>query len=354
MKKKLVLRHEQAAHYLETQWHAVLPGARFAPLRELCAASGVKRSIMETELARMAQAGKIRIVPRGGIYKTRQTDGGRKVWLFASLSQLAAVSGFGRELLDTLREEARRHGYEFAPVEFNFELLLEWTDFMKRHQVKELFLWCNAHEWFSRIAARTASHVIEILPRYTPRDCFAVIDSPEMSRIQLEYLFQLGHRRVGCIHNAEPPPESSPVQHARLADYYRIMAEHGLPVYPEWVFSGYCGDESFRDRFQRMTTGKHPVSAVVTAGGFLERLCRTAREQLVEPGRDLSIMSSDAIAGVTEEEITTVTNSPGEIARTAWRLLEASRNGELPRVERSRLRIHIGRSVVRVAGSGQG
>lgn len=345
-------QHRCAAAFLEERLNVTAPGGRLPALRELCLASGTKRDVMRGELELLECRGRVKIVPRRGIFRSRGRNNTvqSEVWLFYDgRGTMGGSHGFVYEIFHTFELQTAADGVALKVARLTPEMLLRWPEFLRRNHVERLLLYGATHDWFREIASRYCEHVVEVLPRHTVSSGFAVVDSPEMSLIQLEYLFRLGHRRIGYIHNAELPRETSPVQHERLAAYYRIMAEHGLPVHPEWVFSGYCPPGVFGNRFHRMTGGAHPVSAVIVSGGFLPELYRTARAQLCEPGRDLGVMGCDEITDILTPEPTTVTNSPGDIARAAWRLLDDSVRGERPRIERSELRIHTGNTVGRIS-----
>jgi DNA-binding LacI/PurR family transcriptional regulator len=200
-----------------------------------------------------------------------------------------------------------------------------------------------SHPWFMDLIQQECRHCISLLPCYTVSDGFALIDSPEMSAIQLEHLFNLGYRKIGYIHNVDKPVEKSFVQQSRLLEYYRIMAEHGLEVKPEWVFSGYCSPDIFADRMNLLM--KNGAEAVIVAGSFIRVLYETLQNQLYTPGRDLGIFCCDEINGLPEPAPTTVTNSPKAIIQSAWQLLQDSLNGAAPRIEHSRLRIMTGKTL---------
>ncbi len=342
MKNTLSIRRQQLHDRLEELLNSTLPGKRLPGMRALSEIVGARRTMLESELAALADRGSIRIEPRRGIFKARRPEK-PAVWLFYEGAFLNTGSGFGFELLDELRGLAAAAGRRLATVQSTPERLPRWPEFFRAHHIEEAFLHGFSHEWFRQLAARACPRTVEILPRHTARRGFAVVDSPEMSVIQLDYLLKLQYRAIGYIHNAEQPREYSIVQHERLHSFYKVMAEHGLPVRREWVFSGYCAPKIFANRVDRMLNTK--VEAVIVAGAFIPELYRVLRDRLCEPGRDLGIFSCDEIATPPDPEPAAVTNSPREIARTAWRLLEAARRGEPPCIEYSKLRIIIGNSL---------
>lgn len=345
MENRLILRHRLARQRLTELVDMTPPGKRLPGIRRLSEVAGAKRVVIERELQALAGSGRIRIEPRRGIFKTEQKDPAAVWLLHEGENLLRATGGFDFELFDELQKLAAQSGHRLACAQSTAEQLLQWPEFFRRHHIDSVFLHGFSHEWFRQIVANLCPHVVELLPRHTPAQGFAIADSPDMSAIQLDYLFRLNYRAVGYIHNAEQPREYTIVQHERLNAFYRIMAEHGLRVQPEWVFSGYCTQDIFAARLNKMlNTG---VEAVIVAGTFLRKLYQILRANNCEPGRDLGVFCCDDIAASSDPRPATITNSPREIASAAWNLMEAAWRGDPPRIAYTRLRIITGNSLRR-------
>lgn len=318
-----------------------LPG-----IRDLCLALGVKRDILSGELARLRSEGLIYTLPRRGNFKRKVRRSRQTVWLLGDGPRLPQTGNdFVSVLLQTIDNEAANCGWKLKFAQLDWAHLRQLPDFFRQNKIKNLFIWSSRFDLAAHIIRSCCSNVVEVLPRRSISGGFAVIDSPKLSRIQLEYLFKLGHRRIGYIHNVVEPYDHSPAQFQRLFEYYRLMAEAGLKVAPEWVFSGYCTDEVFANRLRAMMNSNGGVTAVIAAGSFLKKLYQTARDQLFAPGEDLSIIGCDELPRESEINFTSVTNSPVEIGKLAWQLMQEAQAGAPPRIVESPLQIHIGNTV---------
>ena len=78
---------------------------------------------------------------------------------------------------------------------------------------------------------------MELLPQHAEEVTTELRDSYNMTQIQLEYLFNLGYQRIGYIHFGGNDLVRYPIHILRVLDYYKMMAEKGYKVNPNWVFN---------------------------------------------------------------------------------------------------------------------
>ena len=348
MENRLILRHRLARLRLTELVDAAPPGKRLPGIRHLSEVAGAKRVVIERELKLLAESGRIRIEPRRGIFKTEQKDPAAVWLLYESENFLRATSGFDFELFDELQKIAALSGLRLACAQSTAEQLLQWPEFFRRHHIDSVFLHGFSHEWFRQTVANLCPHVVELLPRHTTMQGFAVVDSPDMSAIQLDYLFRLNYRAIGYIHNAEQPREYTIVQHERLNSFYRIMAEHGLRVRPEWVFSGYDNRHTFQENCGKMMHCRRPPGAVVISGSFVVQMYEYAKQEDIRIGRDLSLISCDVLPRKMNPQLTSITNSPEEIAVQGWQLMRDSMDGMPGYTLRAEKKIMTGASFRRI------
>ena len=136
-----------------------------------------------------------------------------------------------------------------------------------------------------------------------------------------------------------------PVQVHRLMDYYRIMAENGLRVGPDWVF--HCPDpfENLESGLERIMASSPKPEVLIVPGIFLSRLYAFCRRHRIRIGKDLAVFSQDEIDEELSPEPTTITNNPVEIAETFWKMFQAAERGEKVESTYTKLFIRTGQTV---------
>jgi LacI family repressor for deo operon, udp, cdd, tsx, nupC, and nupG len=145
-------------------------------------------------------------------------------------------------------------------------------------------------------------------------------DNIDGARQAMEYLIDLGHRRIGFITG----PQNVQVSLMREEGYRRSLKKYDIPHDPELVFRGdYLFESGYKsfDHFFRLSS---PPSAIfssndIMALGFLKR----AKEKNVSIPRDVSIVGFDNIelSSLISPPLTTVHHPIVEMGSTGVRLL---------------------------------
>lgn len=119
-----------------------------------------------------------------------------------------------------------------------------------------------------------------------------LIDAEEVVRKQLEHLWELGHRRIAYLHMLDEK-----VYHRdhvlRREAFYKLMAERGLPVQPNWVVCGHYQEEPFRKNFRQLFETSPRPTAVILADPNLPWAYRVLREMGLQVGKDVSLVGTD-------------------------------------------------------------
>jgi LacI family transcriptional regulator len=133
------------------------------------------------------------------------------------------------------------------------------------------------------------------------------------------HLVELGHKRIAFACGLG----DSESKRNRLKGIRKTLAEHGLEITEDLAFHASRGEAS-RNVDALLNIKRNRPTAVIcfndiVALGVLDALHRHG----LVPGRDLSVVGIDDIAEASENvpPLTTVSNRPAEIARTATRLL---------------------------------
>lgn len=334
--------HQIARRFLQNQLDLLSVGEPLPGVRTLCDKSQINFHILNVELQELIKIGQIKSVPRKGLYKSKD-DSSKIIWLFHEQEIQTILKGFTYEVHEELRLLCEQSGYTLKHCLVTPSFIPKYKSFCQKHHVKIAFCKGFTHPWFTKLIASECKHCISLLPHYVVNEGFALIDSPQMSKVQLEHLLNLGYRKIGYIHNVDTQIEKTFVQQNRLSEFYKIMAEHGLIVKDKWVFSGYCTPRVFADRLNLLINSG--AEAVIVPGTFVNLLYDTLKKQLFVPGKDLGVFCCDELTDFPDPIPATVTNSPKAIVRSAWQLLQESINGLPPRIEQSQLKIITGKTL---------
>ncbi len=345
-------KHLQAERFLRGVLNPLSPGERMPSLSALIRLSGLKRTVLESELRRLAQEKQIRILPKSGIYRRRHGKKEETVFVLAGRTALQKADGFMQNLLTALENIGKRHGMKTDYLAVSDPLLEQFPRIARELGIRHCFFLSALEMSMSRLVMRHCPHTVLILPRHPPCGGFAVLDSLGMSMEQLEYAIRLGHERIAYVHNLLPDEENNvyfmPNQTNRLLDYYRTMTAHGLPVEPEWVFSGYDNRHTFQENCGKMMHCRRPPGAVVISGSFVVQMYEYAKQEDIRIGRDLSLISCDVLSRKMNPQLTSITNSPEEIAVQGWQLMRDSMDGMPGYTLRAEKKIMTGASFRRI------
>ena len=326
--------------------NSVLPGGKLPGLRSLMLESGCGRLRIEHLLQEFANDGIIEIRPRSGCYRMAVEESPAIAFIYFGILPLSTLeTDFYGGIYCTLREYAREKGTELEVINASLIAPEKLADLLKMRRFKQAFVSGSRELRELKLIRRFVPYTVSLLPRHTESAGSELRDSAEMTAIQLDYLFKCNYRKIAFIHNAEPDFIQSPVQSHRLLEYYRIMAENGLKIEPEWVF--YCGYnwEHFNNCMYRLMKSPRQCEAVIVpGGGTLQNLYRFCRNNGIIIGRELAVMSCDDTTGELSPRPTTVTNNPREIGERAWQIMLKTVDGECVK-ENTVLRIVTGETV---------
>nr|WP_230979124.1 DNA-binding transcriptional regulator CytR [Intestinirhabdus alba] len=143
----------------------------------------------------------------------------------------------------------------------------------------------------------------------------------------MNYLLELGHRRIGCIAG----PEEMPLCHYRLQGYVQALRRSGFSVDPHYIARGDFTFEAGGNALMQLLELPQPPTAIfchsdVMALGALS----CAKRQGLKVPDDLSIVGFDniALAEFCDPPLTTVAQPRFEIGREAMLLLLDQMRGQ--------------------------
>jgi len=345
------LKDLRAETYLNSLLMNTPPGGKLPGMRILVQESGVGRIRLEHVLEKFCNEGKLEVRSRSGYYRSPIVDKDRRIVLIdlenvyalppnLKHKNLSVFVSFWTPLNNKLKDLCKINGYELVLHSLNGKLS-GVDDFFKNNHFAGGFIRgaCGNEvtELFSQYLC-----CVDLLPHNVNTVYPAVIDSLEMTVMQMDYLLRRGYRRIGYLHQINN--ESLTVQNKRLSDYYRIMAENGLAIEANWAMHAGFDYEVLNSNLYNMMTSRRPPEALVVAGNTVPAVYRFCENNGIAIGSELAIMGCDDLTPELKPRVTSVTNTPDEIASQAWRVMEAALRGK-KLVEYTNLKIVTGESV---------
>ena len=336
---------ERAAEYLQNVLLPLPPGGKLPSFRTLKKKIGCGQRTVEHALDRLRKAGLIRIEPWRGIYRVGQAEPSDEIRLIhfqkGELSDSTFISTLFRTLGRRAESAGRRITVESAGHRTPETIVQELTEL----GISRCIISGATQPDFAHTLKRHIPLCLELLPRHGETIVPSLCDSPDMTVMQMNYLFKLGYRRIGYLHYGGTDMRFYPINWIRLLDYYRLMAENGLKVDPAWVL--HCSEhyENLPEGMERILHSDPPPEALITPGSALRYLYPWFRERHIRIGVDLAVFSSDDVVGNLRPQATTVTNNPQEIAETFWEMFQAAERGEKVESRYTKLFIRTGRTV---------
>ena len=161
-----------------------------------------------------------------------------------------------------------------------------------------------------------------IIDRYVPNeDVIQVyVDNLRGAKEAVEYLIELGHRRIGFISGPRDVGNSL----RREEGYRRALAHHGIPLDPDLVVVGDFHYQSGYDSFDHFMQIEPRPTAIFASNDLMAvGVIQRARQRGLHVPRDVSVVGFDDIflASVIDPPLTTVRHPMLEMGTRASALL---------------------------------
>ena len=351
MKSKSGIRKQKAERVQEHLRNMLLPlpeGTRLPGIPRLMKETGAGQIVVSSVLRNLQSDGLIRIDPCRGVFRTAASERFKEIrlfhWSLKDLDNTRFVGMLFQKLLEQARSANRLITIENAGVRPPGKLAQELAD----SRIANVIVYGAASPDFARELVGHMKVCLELLPKHEERIVTELRDSPDMTARQMDYLLNRGYRRIGYLHFCGSDMYQYPVQVHRLMDYYRLMAENGLRVNPDWVF--YCSEyyENLENGLARMMESDPKPDVLIVPGAALKHLYTYCRKHRIRIGKDLAVFSQDEINGELSPDPTTITNNPVEIAKTFWEMFQAAERGEKVESAYTELFIRTGQTVPRL------
>ena len=345
---------EYVYNYVKEQIFVTPPGARLPGIRQMLKESGAGRIRLEKALQIFERENVIEVRPQSGRYRAAEPLAAAPLVFihFGNQPVIESDTSFTGGAVKYLRKKAIENNQQLEILNASGIAPEELYTLLRNLKVRQAFIWGADNIKLLEDMREFVPYVVSIQPRYPEMEVSELRDSPDMTTIQLEYMFHCNYRRIAYIHNAVDWVKS-PVQLQRLMDYYRIMAENGIRIEPEWVFFCAYNRETFNRSMHRLLRSRRPVQAVIVPGSSLKLLYEFCANNGIAIGRELAVMCSDDTEPDLIPRVTAVTNTPRDIGIAAWEIMQETMKGHLC-CKTTNLRIITGETVPVLTNSGRG
>ena len=338
---KIAYKRNLAACYLENVLANLPPGGKLPGIRTMIAQSGVGRTLLETELNRLLQKSNIEVKFRQGYYKIAGNSNNQVLCLHEALYP-AKHPGFNDIMFDALRTIAQARGMELKLVYVANMDEADLLELLKNSPAELVFLGGQRETSRAAFIRKRVRYCVEIFPRHAVTLGAELRNTPA-TPLQMEYLFQKQYTKIAYIHQVEDW-NNTPTQLMRLLDYYRIMSEKHLSVYPEWVFQYTYEWSEFNRNMYKMMNSPHLPEAVIAPGSCMHHLYTFCANNGIKIGSELAIMGCDDLVPELSPRPTSLTNYAAEMAHQAWSIMDSLQQG-IERHDLTNLKIVTGETV---------
>lgn len=347
---------DKARKFLEKQLVALRPGDQLPPVRELMRESGIGRIRIDRILSEFESQGWIKRYPGKGVFRAEATDGPVIVPYVDLIAcglnvSFRAETSFFSELVALFSTEAARthQGIRLHEVPIG-EPTLSYEMLFRRPDVKACVLIGLHSPYLTEIFDKHEVAWVSLFPNSSYNLRRAIVPSDDVVKLQLEHLWSLGHERIAYLHgvNEQTPSRSLAL---RRESYYRLMAERGLKVYPDWVCYTSYKDVDIERACQRVFSTEVKPTAIIVPDPILPSVYRFIERSGLRVGKDISIVANDDLAIVRNiSPAATTVHMPMElvIKRTLESLRDVISGREVPDVYQLPAKLIVRESTVPV------
>ncbi len=327
-------KRRRVSGVIRQQIMALRSGEALPPLRTMMQQTGCGRVVTERAISELENDGWLERRARQGIFRTDKMDNS----VNSTIIDIIACSEIGylrpgefladlaQKLLNKFTQcgcSGRTHRVKLnEPVE-------RYAELIEKYKIHNAILIKPHNDVIVKIFDNACVRRVVLFPNAHPITGAILEDSPEMVPMQMEHLFALEHRRIGFI-SADVPEEEihPPIFQRRREAYYRMMAEHGCRVRPEWVISLSYDEKELCRRLDGMFISE-PPTAIAVPDVMMAAVYQYLNRRKLRVGADISIIGFENY-GIDKlrPEPTTIVNSTEIMAEETWLLLHRVMSGE--------------------------
>ncbi len=295
----------RTARYLLQQMRGAKPGTMLSSFRKLSQECKVSPITTTEVVHNFAEKGLLNVKPRSGIFvpntlpanwsdamKVNQIS----VFYVGAETNDSSINTFRQELISSLSIEPGNRGISarFHAIDDTPNGIRQIQDFVTREQ-------CDA----CLVVHLSSTDILEpFIDEHVPFACIypespclptnnsILVDAEKVTELQVAYLLDLGHKRIGYLHNINPYVYQRGNQ-LRRETFYRLALDRNLPISSDLVqYAGMDRDQE-EHGITTLLKQKNPPTAVICNDAHLPMLYSVASSLGIKIGKDLSVVGTN-------------------------------------------------------------
>ncbi len=306
---------------IEAELMRLEPGGPLPPVRQLMKTHNVSLGRLQTILSGLEQSGLIERRARRGNFKASGTN----LAQLTPFIDLVVVGDNPRQrpyhgsVIEAISEHISKDGQGLRLHRLSSETPIEDAHALtNRSDVRACILLAANASLVGAAFSRTPIASVCLLPKNDPHayGCPCITTSADVTRLQLEHLWELGHTRIGFIdrYNPDNPVWSFLI---RREAYFRLMAERGQRIESHWVAQSAAIDRDTHSALAQMFDHPQPPTAVIVSDVQLAITYRFLASRGLRVGHDVSVIGTDGLpdAMLMDPPATTVSSFSSTVAK---------------------------------------
>lgn len=297
------------------------PGGALPGLREMIKRTGIGRTVLEEVLHEAEKNRYLERRPRSGYYRSttwETTDADLAILLDNSNGQLNLVGAFPQKASYVSRIVLRLQ--ELSQI--NKKRFFITGDINALPPDIPLFIvGANSDE----LSAQTQKCSLRAVAVSGHTNCDLQVIPPRERNVccGLDYLYKLGHRRIGLLFNQQSDfPQFGDHRNEHLFEYYKFMAEHGVKVYAHFLIR-YPGEDEIISQLTAALRHEIRPDALLVPSVWLDTVYRVLSEEKLLLPWHISVLGigTPAEKSKLKPTPTMVFDDPKCVADQAWDLM---------------------------------
>ena len=350
MKRPIGIRQKniiKVVDYLNNYLYSHPYNNKLPGLRTIMKETQVGRIAVYHALHKLESSCLIKIDPYKGIYRVTSPKSSQNEIRLLNWQIMDAdgKNHFFHILYEKLLELANNSGYNLTIENAINKTPEELTNELVSSGVTKCIVSSAFNPEFAILLKKHMQLCMELLPQHAEEVTTELRDSYNMTQIQLEYLFNLGYQRIGYIHFGGNDLVRYPIHILRVLDYYKMMAEKGYKVNPNWVFNIDDNCENIEEGINQILNANPKCEAIIVPSEIFNQLYSYCKKHKIKIGKELAVFANEDTLSMQHPEVTVITNNPENIAEQFWQMFLDLEKGKGTSSSNTQLFIRVGQTV---------
>lgn len=243
--------------------------------------------------------------------------------IFSDISLVGLEHPFFGSIIQHFKNYVEREGYEIVFITSKIgQHEMSYLDWCRNKKVNGVFI-VSGNINNASIRELVASDLPCVSSDIIIPGMHSVLgDDGQGTRLAFEHLLSLGIREIGVLAG----PQTSRAFYDRLAAYRSLMAEHAIPIHPEWIreSSGFGYSSAFRATQEWLASSSvFPKAIIAQSDDIAFGVIQALQQKGLRVPEDVSVVGFDDInfARLFTPALTTIRQDKRAIGETSARLL---------------------------------